>query len=271
MSKGGAGARVSITRDEAKELVGKLNERLEKAGLSPVGNDFLLRSNGLSSGGGLSSGASFTRRKVTANEVSSFVNTATQRGKISGAASRDEMLDPEVGQLQLSRLKNALRAYDVLADQFPRIADNPNMSINDIGTEDIDNPQEAISSIQKLQAYIRSISEQASESYEGQLAEERKIQYAESQRQKVQEMLDSLGDSDFEVSESLKETLQKLDSSISKSQAIIEQDYAPLARVRGQINDLINSVKGFSRNNGVSRQQRTKGARAASNKRLISI
>jgi HK97 family phage prohead protease len=271
MSKGGAGARVSITRDESKELVGKLNERLEKAGLSPVGNDFLLRSNGLSSGEGLSSGATFIRKKATANEVSNFVNIATQRGKISGAATRKEMLDPEVGQLQLSRLKNALRAYDVLADQFPRIADNPNMSINDIGTEDIDNPQEAISSIQKLQAYIRSISEQASESYEGQLAEERKIQYAESQRQKVQEMLDSLGDSDFEVSESLKETLQKLDSSISKSQAIIEQDYAPLARVRGQINDLINSVKGFSRNNGVSRQQRTKGARAASNKRLISI
>lgn len=271
MSKGGKGARVSITREETKEIIGKLNERLEKAGLSPVGNDFLTRGNGLSSGGGLSSGAPFVRKKATANEVSNFVNIATQRGKISGAASRKEMLDPEVGQLQLSRLKNALRAYDVLADQLPRISDDPNMSITDIGTEDIDNPQEAISSIQKLQAYMKSIVDQATESLDGQVAEERKIQYAESQRAKVQEMLDSLGDSDFEVSESLSRTLEKLNSSISKSHSIIEQDYAPLARVRKQMIDLMNSVKGFNRNNGVSRKQRTKGARAASNKRLISL
>lgn len=280
--------RAAITNEEADTFVSRLNERLAKSGKPEVTKEELFgstRSDGLSSGG-LASGSSTLRntsrsggknsetklsKTPSAKEISAFVDTATQRGRTSGAASRDEMLRPGAGELQVSRLKNALRAREFLANQFPDIADDPNLTVQDLANTDIDNPQEAIDSIQRLDNYIRSILDQADEMGRSMRLQEDAIKRDEASKARVEEMLNSLEDGDVEVERGLRSTLDKLNETIATGKAKIEQDYAPIANTRDEMLQMANASRGFSRNIGRNKQQRTKGARAAANKRLISV
>lgn len=275
--------RATISDAEAEQYVSRLNERLEKLGKEPVTKEQLF---GVSSDAGLASGSRSSLRntprssglasggrsgkKPSSKEIADFVNTATQRGRTSGAANREEMMTARVGDVQVSRLKNALRAREFLADQFPEIADDPNLTVSDFANTDIDNPQEAIDSIQKLDNYIRSILDQADEMSRSMRLQEDAIKRDEASRDRVQEMLDSLEDGDVDVEQGLRSTLDKLNENINSGRAKIEQDFAPIARRRDEMLQLASESRGFSRNRGRNRQQRTKGTRAAANKRLIS-
>lgn len=278
--------RVSISDAEAEYMVSQLNERLAKLGKDPVTREQVF---GTSSKGsrGLASGARSSMRNTprdsgrassnklsktpSAKEISTFVDNATQKGKTSGAATREEMLRPKVGESQVSRLKSALKAREFLADQFPEIADDPNLTVQDIANTDIDNPQQAIDSIQRLDNYIRSILDQADEMSRSMRLQEDAVKRDEASKTRVEEMLNSLEDGDVEIEQGLRASLDKLNDSIASGKAKIEQDYAPIANRRDEMLQMASTARGFSRNTGRNKQQRTKGARAAANKRLISV
>ncbi len=275
--KGGgseATRRISVTQEEVDTFVQQLNDSLQKraaknpalAGKKVEASLFENPRPSNSESEGLSSGA-----KPSARDVENFVKMATQNGKMSGAATQEEILGRDAGQSQVSKLKNALRARETLADQFPEISDNPGMTIRDFDKTGIDNPEKAMEAAQRLDAYIQSIIDQAYDLQAQSMRENAARQYEEEKRNRITEMLDLLEGDDIEVERSLRSTLDTLNEKIKASLVKEEQEYSPIvSRVR-EMEQLLDIARGFSRNNGRNQPQRTKGARAASNKRLISL
>ena len=238
---------------------------------------------------GLSSGAGPSRKTPSAKDVSDFVSLATQRGKASGALSDSDLTPPiymvndktknahftDIGQRQFSRLKNALRAREVLADMFSEIADNPNMTVDDLGNTDIDKPQQAIDSIKRLDGYINSIVDQMNKIEIQARREQEEMKKMEKSQKRVFEMLDSLTsgredptDAELELEQDLEMTLRGLDGGMKDSQSALDNQYGPLLEIRKQMLEAVSSSQGFSRNR---KKIRTKGANALSIKQLVNV
>jgi hypothetical protein len=237
---------------------------------------------------GLSSGAGPSRKTPSAKDVSDFVSLATQRGKASGALSDSDLTPPiymlndevknahftDIAQSQFSRLKNALRAREVLANMFSEIADNPNRTVDDLVNTDIDNPQQAIDSIKRLNGYIDSIVDQMN-SIDIQARKEREeMKKMEASQKRVFEMLDSLTsgredptDAELELEQDMEMTLRGLDAGIADSQSALDNQYGPLLEIRKRMLEAVSGSQGFSRN---SKKVRTKGANAPSIKQLVN-
>ena len=238
---------------------------------------------------GLSSGAGPSRKTPSAKDVSDFVSLATQRGKASGALSDSDLTPPiymvndetknahftDIGQRQFSRLKNALRAREVLADMFSEIADNPNMTVDDLGNTDIDKPQQAIDSIKRLDGYIDSIVDQMNKIEIQARREQEEMKKMEKSQKRVFEMLDSLTsgredptDAELELEQDLEMTLRGLDGGMKDSQSALDNQYGPLLEMRKRMLEAVSSSQGFSRNR---KKIRTKGANALSIKQLVNV
>lgn len=238
---------------------------------------------------GLSSGAGPSRKTPSAKEVSDFVSLSTQRGKASGALSDSDLTPPiymvndeaknahftDIGQRQFSKLKNALRAREVLADMFSEIADNPNMTVDDLGNTDIDKPQQAIDSIKRLDGYIDSIVDQMNKIEIQARREQEEMKKMEKSQKRVFEMLDSLTsgredptDAELELEQDLEMTLRGLDGGMKDSQSALDNQYGPLLEMRKRMLEAVSSSQGFSRNR---KKIRTKGANALSIKQLVNV
>jgi Xaa-Pro aminopeptidase len=220
--------------------------------------------------------------------VSDFVSLATQRGKASGALSDSVITPPtymlsdgaknkyftDIAQSQFSRLKNALRAREVLANMFSEIADNPNRTVDDLVNTDIDKPQQAIDSIKRLNGYIDSIVDQMN-SMDIQARKEREeIKKMEKSQERVREMLDSLTsglenptDAELELEQDLERTMEATDYAIRETQSALDNQYGPLLEMRKRMLEAVSGSQGFSRN---SKKVRTKGANAPSIKQLVN-
>ena len=238
---------------------------------------------------GLSSGAGPSRKTPSAKDVSDFVSLATQRGKASGALSDSDLTPPiymvndetknahftDIGQRQFSRLKNALRAREVLADMFSEIADNPNMTVDDLGNTNIDKPQQAIDSIKRLDGYIDSIVDQMNKIEIQARREQEEMKKMEKSQKRVFEMLDSLTsgredptDAELELEQDLEMTLRGLDGGMKDSQSALDNQYGPLLEMRKRMLEAVSGSQGFSRNR---KKIRTKGANALSIKQLVNV
>jgi hypothetical protein len=157
---------------------------------------------------------------------------------------------------------------------FSEIADNPNRTVDDLVNTDIDNPQQAIDSIKRLNGYIDSIVDQMN-SIDIQARKEREeMKKMEASQKRVFEMLDSLTsgredptDAELELEQDMEMTLRGLDAGIADSQSALDNQYGPLLEIRKRMLEAVSGSQGFSRN---SKKVRTKGANAPSIKQLVN-